>query len=54
MINKKLAWLLMFTASILMALAQWLDGTAVEGFVAGLVKSALPTEDYDPAPPREQ
>jgi hypothetical protein len=51
--RKQLAWLFMFLASILMSLAQWLDEGAVKGFVSGLVKSALPTEDFDPSPPRE-
>jgi hypothetical protein len=46
-----LAFILMFAASTAMALAQWLDGAAVEKFV----KMQYPQtgEDLDPAAPME-
>jgi hypothetical protein len=47
-----LAFILMFAASTAMALAQWLDGAAVEKFVR--LQYPQTGEDLDPAAPMEK
>jgi hypothetical protein len=44
----KLAFILMFVAALLMGLAQWLDGPAVERFVRETLQQ--PREDFDEPP----
>jgi hypothetical protein len=46
-----LVFILMFAASVMMALAQWLDGAAVAKFVR--LQYPQTGEDFDPAAPME-